>query len=87
MCVCSDTISHCMDGSDESIAYCNVRPCPGNYTQCNNRRCIPSNQTCPEGPKVSLGCSDDHFKCTSGQCIELKHRCDRGWKSLDSDIL
>lgn len=71
-----DTIKHCMDGSDESPAYCNVRVCPENYIQCNNRRCVPANQTCMDDSE----CSDDHFRCATGQCIELKHRCDRGNK-------
>ncbi|KAJ6647666.1 Prolow-density lipoprotein receptor-related protein 1, partial [Pseudolycoriella hygida] len=72
-----DSIKHCMDGSDENIAYCNVRVCPQDYIQCNNRRCMPANQTCLDGSDVPKNCTDNQFRCTNGQCIELKHRCDR----------
>lgn len=40
------TVNHCMDRSDEDIDFCNVRNCPSDYFMCNNRRCIPQNQTC-----------------------------------------
>ncbi len=71
-----------MDGSDENIAYCNVRVCPENYRQCNNRRCIPANQTCMDGSDVSTGCGDDLFSCSTGQCIDSKLRCDKGMRML-----
>lgn len=78
MCV-TDGIKHCMDGSDENIAYCNVRVCPENYIECNNRRCVPANQTCFDGSDNSTKkCGDDQYRCTSGQCIPLTNVCDRG---------
>lgn len=45
-----DSVAHCADGqSDEDINFCNARICPMNYFMCNNRRCIPRNQTCDGG--------------------------------------
>lgn len=41
-----DQVNHCLDGSDENTDYCNVRVCPPDFFMCNNRRCIPSMQTC-----------------------------------------
>lgn len=73
----TDGIKHCMDGSDENIAYCNVRLCPENFIECNNRRCVPANQTCMDGSN-SAKCDDDQFRCSNGRCIDLKNRCDRG---------
>lgn len=80
----TDGIKHCMDGSDESIAYCNARVCPQNYIECNNRRCVPANQTCMDN---STDCGEDQFKCSNGQCIDLKYRCDRGRHLLSLDWL
>lgn len=75
-----------MDGSDESIDYCNVRTCPTNYFMCNSRRCIPLNQTCDGIEQCGDGSdetichcnSTEHFKCKSGQCIDKTYRCDSG---------
>lgn len=78
-----DQTSHCMDGSDEDVVYCNGRSCPTNFFLCGNHRCIPANQTCDgiqhcgDGTDEQMcNCTDLHFKCASGQCIELQHRCD-----------
>lgn len=86
-----DTISHCIDGSDEDIIFCNYRQCPNNYFMCKNRRCIPLNQTCDgiqhcgDGSDEAVcNCTDDHFKCSSGQCIEKKYQCDGAEDCPDS---
>lgn len=78
-----DNVSHCIDGSDESIRYCSTRICPSLYFQCDNHRCIPSNQTCDKiqncgdgSDEENCNCSATDFQCKTGQCISAKHRCD-----------
>lgn len=78
-----DTVTHCADGSDESLVYCSKRSCPRGYFQCKNHRCIPAAQTCNGIQECGDGsdeavceCTDLHFRCNSGQCILAKHRCD-----------
>lgn len=78
-----DHINHCMDGSDEVLAYCSLRSCPPLFFRCDNHRCIPTNQTCDgiqhcgDGSDEAMcDCGEQHFKCPSGQCIQIKYRCD-----------
>lgn len=79
-----DSVNHCRDASDESLAYCNVRECPTGYFRCNNRRCVQMALTCDgiqhcgDGSDESIcDCTSEHFKCASGQCIDHNYRCDQ----------
>lgn len=78
-----DSIKHCIDGSDEDVNYCNVRPCPNGFFRCQNHRCVPVNQTCDgiehcgdRSDESICDCTPEQFKCKTGQCISNSSRCD-----------
>lgn len=79
-----DTIEHCVDGSDESIALCRYHVCPLDYFTCDNKRCIQKDlvcnneQDCGDGSdEKNCNCTGDQFKCKSGECIKQSKRCDK----------
>ena len=77
--------SYCLDGSD--LAYCNSRPCPGQFN-CGGSTpiCIglylvcDGKSDCPHGEDeqncTNWVCQDQQYKCNSGQCISNSLVCD-----------
>ncbi|XP_046809386.1 low-density lipoprotein receptor-related protein 1 [Lucilia cuprina] len=81
-----DSISHCLDGSDESRSYCIIRVCPNDFFMCNNHRCIPQNETCDgvhqcgdgsDESELICKCEPEKFRCGSGECISQQFVCDQ----------
>ncbi|XP_015785497.1 low-density lipoprotein receptor-related protein 1B [Tetranychus urticae] len=79
-----DLISHCVNGSDESLKLCANRDCPFDFYRCINGKCIRDAMLCdgkidcPDGgDEANCSCSGDMFKCPGGPCIPASRRCDR----------